>query len=68
VLACEIRSVPFDWPDRIRQLLTETDLKLDAIARKAGFRYIGHICSLFKKRTGMTPGEYRQAHPPGRPG
>ena len=54
--------------DRIKQLLSETDLKLDAIARKAGFRYIGHMCSLFKRRTGMTPSEYRLAHPPGRPG
>jgi LacI family transcriptional regulator len=45
---------------RVRQMLAETDLKLESIARKAGFSYIGYMCSLFKKRTGMTPGEYRR--------
>ena len=48
-------------------MLAETDLKLDAIARKAGFNYIGYMCSFFKKKTGMTPGEYRRLHAPGPP-
>jgi LacI family transcriptional regulator len=48
--------------ERIKQMLTETDLKLDSIARKSGFNYIGYMCSFFKKRTGMTPGEYRSIH------
>ena len=52
---------------RVRRMLAETDLKLDAIARRAGFRYIGYLCSFFKKRTGMTPGEYRLRHAPGPP-
>ena len=47
---------------RVRQMLAETDLKLSGIARKAGFHYIGYMCSLFKKTTGMTPGEYRRLH------
>jgi LacI family transcriptional regulator len=47
---------------RVRQMLAETDLKLDSIARKAGFTYIGYMCSFFKKQTGMTPGEYRRLH------
>src|SRR6202011_744399 len=37
---------------RVRQMLAETDLKLATIARKAGFTYIGYMCSFFKKRTG----------------
>ncbi|WP_165071338.1 XylR family transcriptional regulator [Paludisphaera rhizosphaerae] len=52
--------------DRLRQLLAETDLKLDVVARKAGFHYIGYMCSFFKKRTGVTPGDYRRSRA-GRP-
>jgi LacI family transcriptional regulator len=47
---------------RIRQMLTETDLKLETIAKKAGFSYIGYMCSFFKNKTGMTLGEYRRLH------
>ncbi len=47
---------------RIKQMLAETDLKLDGIAGRSGFHYIGYLCSFFKKRTGMTPGEYRRIH------
>lgn len=47
---------------RVRQMLAETDLKLEAIAGRAGFRYLGYMCSYFKKRTGMTPGQYRHRH------
>jgi LacI family transcriptional regulator len=52
---------------RVRQMLAETDLKLDGIARRAGFTYIGYMCSFFKKKTGMTPGEYRRQHAKGPP-
>jgi LacI family transcriptional regulator len=48
--------------ERIKQMLAETDLKLDTIAGKTGFNYIGYMCSFFKKKTGMTPGEYRRMH------
>jgi LacI family transcriptional regulator len=48
--------------ERIKQMLVETDLKLDSIARRSGFNYIGYMCSFFKNRTGMTPGEYRRIH------
>lgn len=53
--------------ERIKQMLAETDLKLDSIARRSGFNYIGYLCSFFKKRTGMTPGEYREIHSKGPP-
>ena len=48
--------------ERIKQMLVETDLKLDSIAPRSGFNYIGYMCSFFKNRTGMTPGEYRRIH------
>jgi LacI family transcriptional regulator len=47
---------------RVRQMLAETDLKLESIASKSGFNYAGYMCSYFKKKTGMTPGEYRRLH------
>jgi LacI family transcriptional regulator len=47
---------------RVRQMLAGTDLKLESIAAKSGFHYIGYMCSYFKKKTGMTPGEYRRLH------
>lgn len=50
---------------RVRQMLVETDLKLDSIARKSGFAYMGYMCSYFKKRTGLTPGDYRRLHAKG---
>jgi LacI family transcriptional regulator len=53
--------------ERIEQMLAETDLKPDSIARKSGFNYNGYLCSFFEKRTGMTPGEYRAIHSKGPP-
>ncbi len=45
---------------RIQQMLVETDMKLHAIAERAGFAYVGHMSSFFKGRTGLTCGEYRE--------
>ncbi|HLH54649.1 MAG TPA: DNA-binding transcriptional regulator [Verrucomicrobiae bacterium] len=45
--------------DRVRQLLSESDLKLSVVADKAGFHNPEHMCRLFKKKYGITPGEYR---------
>jgi LacI family transcriptional regulator len=50
--------------DRIKQLLTESDLSVEAIARKAGFEYAAYMGVFFKKATGQTPGEYRSAARP----
>ena len=44
---------------RVSQLLTESRLKLAAVAGKAGFENPEHMCRLFKKKFGMTPGEFR---------
>jgi LacI family transcriptional regulator len=45
---------------RIQQLLSETDLSLQVIAKRSGFRHSGHMSAFFKQRTGSTPGHYRQ--------
>ena len=44
----------------IKQLLTVTDYPLAKIAEMTGFHYVESMCSLFKKTTGQTPGEYRR--------
>ena len=44
---------------RVKELLASTDLTPRAIARKTGFQHHEYMFSLFKRLTGMTPGEYR---------
>jgi LacI family transcriptional regulator len=46
--------------DRVKKLLTETDLSLSIVAQRSGFTYPQYMCSLFQKKFGMTPGEYRR--------
>jgi LacI family transcriptional regulator len=45
---------------RVRQLLMETDLVLPRIAEMAGFQYQEYMVRFFKKRSGLTPGQYRR--------
>ncbi|SUS06580.1 LacI family transcriptional regulator [uncultured Defluviicoccus sp.] len=45
---------------RIRQLLLETDYVLPQVAEMAGFQYQEYLVRFFKKRTGMTPGQFRR--------
>ena len=45
---------------RIRQLLAETELPLDRIGPLAGFRHAEHMCVVFKREVGQTPGTYRR--------
>ena len=45
---------------RIRQLLVETDLSLEQIGPLAGFRHAEHMCVVFKREIGQTPGAYRR--------
>lgn len=47
--------------ERARQLLVETDWTLAEVAERSGFRHTEHFCSLFKKKTGQTPGRFRSA-------
>jgi LacI family transcriptional regulator len=46
--------------DGARRLLLDTDLKLAAVARRAGFRHVQRFCALFKEAYGRTPGRYRR--------
>jgi LacI family transcriptional regulator len=43
----------------VRELLTDTDLTLSAVAHKAGFRHPQYMAGVFKQKFGQTPGEYR---------
>jgi LacI family transcriptional regulator len=44
----------------VEKLLTQTDLTLDAIAARCGFTHPQYMAGAFRKRAGMTPGEFRR--------
>lgn len=44
----------------VEKLLTETDLTLDAIAVRCGFAHPQYMAEAFRKRAGVTPGEFRR--------
>ncbi|APZ93376.1 XylR family transcriptional regulator [Fuerstiella marisgermanici] len=46
--------------ERIKELLTETDLSLSEIARRTGFEHDEYMCVFFRKLEGMPPGQFRQ--------
>ncbi len=48
--------------DRVKQLLSETDLTLEAISNRAGFRHVEYLSYAFKRETGKPPGRYRTEH------
>lgn len=50
--------------DRVKQLLTETDLSLIQIAERTGFRHPEYLNVAFKKQTGITPGNFRRDQNP----
>jgi AraC-like DNA-binding protein len=45
--------------DEAAKMLLETDYRIIQIAYQVGFDTESYFCSLFKKHTGMPPGEYR---------
>ena len=47
--------------ERVKGLLSTTQLPLEAIAAKAGFHHVESLYRLMKRATGQTPGEYRRA-------
>lgn len=53
----EIRRVQVE---KIRHLLTTTDLSLKEIADQTGFDHVEYLSVLFKRLTGETPGQYRR--------
>lgn len=46
--------------DRAKQLMDQTDKSLDVISRQCGFARQSRLSEVFKRITGMTPGQYRQ--------
>jgi LacI family transcriptional regulator len=53
----EIRAVQLK---RVKQLLAESELPLDRIAALAGYAHPEYMSVVFKRETGVTPGEYRR--------
>ena len=50
---------------RVGKLLVHTDDTLEAISEALEFSEAANMANLFKKLTGMSPGEYRKAHASG---
>jgi LacI family transcriptional regulator len=48
--------------ERVKELLTETDLSLSAIAHRAGYRHVEYMSVAFKRETGQPPSTYRAVH------
>ena len=46
--------------NRVKELLATTQLPLDEIAVRAGFRHVESLHRVVKRATGQTPGQYRQ--------
>jgi len=46
--------------DRVKQLLTETDLPLSEIARRTGYRHDEYLSVAFKKSVGVPPRNFRR--------
>ena len=45
--------------DRAKQLLAETDFALPLVAEKVGLEHPEYLNVIFKRKTGMTPGQFR---------
>ena len=48
--------------DKAKDLLLESDATVATVAYDLGFEYPQYFARLFKKKTGMTPTEYRQSY------
>ena len=57
----EIRQVQ---TKRVRELLVTSDLTAEQIAYRCGFEHPEYMHVVFKRLTGMTPGEFRARHQP----
>ncbi len=45
---------------RVKELLAQTDLCLAEIAELAGYEHPEYMCVVFKRETGVTPGQFRR--------
>lgn len=50
--------------DHAKELLGTTELPLDAVATYCGFANLSHFSKSFKKRVGVSPGQYRLVNQP----
>ena len=60
----EMRLSPGSYLEQIRiqkalSLLRETDLSIKEIAYSTGFSHVSYFCAVIRRKTGMTPEEYR---------
>ena len=46
----------------VKRLLLETTLSLSVIAERAGFKHTEYMSVVFKRMTGIRPGQYRESH------
>jgi len=46
--------------DRVKQLLSETDLPMARVAQLAGYTHVEYMSAAFKKRVGLSPRQYRR--------
>lgn len=56
------KEIDLQQLQRVKQLLIDTNLSLAELAHRTGFSYAECLCRLFKRHTGLTPGEYRRQH------
>jgi LacI family transcriptional regulator len=47
--------------DRVKELLTTTNLNVTTVAQQAGFENIRYLTKVFRDATGSTPTDYRRA-------
>jgi LacI family transcriptional regulator len=45
--------------DRVKRLLSETDLSLAVIADRTGFKHVEYLSVAFKRQVGVTASDYR---------
>ncbi|MDB6122658.1 MAG: xylR 3 [Pedosphaera sp.] len=45
--------------NRVKELLTETELNLAVIAERTGFEHVEYLSTAFKKKVGLSPNQYR---------
>ena len=45
---------------RIKQLLIDTELPLLQVSQMAGFKHLEHMCAVFKREVGESPGVFRR--------
>lgn len=48
--------------ERVKALLTGTDLPIGAIAERTGFEHIEYLSVAFRRATGLSPSDYRRRH------